>query len=173
MAYSPPNSFNPVTSTRDIVDHHHRSLSPIIHPQRILESIERERPAMGRANSWLADHIVGIAGTMAFFYFLLLGIASWSAWQSAFDRNKGFDPFPYAFLFFVLGGIMQSLFVPTMLVTSNRAAARERIKDEADHRAWTHLYEVNEEQIRILRALAAELLPASPTGTAGSDVVGE
>jgi hypothetical protein len=54
---------------------------------------------------------------------------------------------------------MQSLFVPTMLTASNRAAERDRIKDEADHRAWSHLYKVNEEQLRILRDLGARLMP--------------
>ena len=56
---------------------------------------------------------------------------------------------------------MQSLFVPTMLTASNRATLRDRIKDEADHRAWTHLYEVNDEQLTILHQLAQRLLADS------------
>ncbi|MGE5594932.1 MAG: DUF1003 domain-containing protein, partial [Hyphomicrobiales bacterium] len=153
MAYGDANTTP--DETRQLVDRLHLSVSPIVHPQRILQAVDRERPAFGRANEWLADHVVAIAGTMAFFHALWIIIAGWAAWQSAIEHNDGFDPFPYAFLFFVLGGIMQSLFVPTMLVTSNRAAARDRVKDEADHRAWSHLYEVNEEQLRLLRQLAA------------------
>jgi hypothetical protein len=49
-----------------------------------------------------------------------------------------------------------------MLTASNRATERDRIKDEADHRAWSHLYDVNDEQLQILRRLAAELLPRRP-----------
>jgi uncharacterized membrane protein len=131
----------------------HKEVSPLVHPQRIIESMRRERPPFGRFNGWLADHIVGIAGTMIFFYLLCLLLAGWSFWQSIMQRDSGFDPFPYSFLFFVLGGIMQSLFVPTMLTASNRSAERDQIKDEADHRAWSHLYDVNDEQLRILRAL--------------------
>ncbi len=115
--------------------------------------MRRERPLVGRLNGWLADHIVGLAGTMAFFYVLCLLLAGWSFWQSVLQHDSGFDPFPYAFLFFVLGGIMQSLFVPTMLTASNRSAERDQIKDEADHRAWSHLYDVNDEQLSILRKL--------------------
>ena len=136
------------------VDRLHKEPSPIVHPQRVLESMRKERPQISQINGWLADHIVGIAGTMAFFYFLCLILAAWVIWQSAIQHGKGFDPFPYAFLFFVLGGIMQSLFVPTMLTASNRTAERDQIKDEADHRAWSHLYEVNEEQLSLLRRLA-------------------
>jgi len=140
--------------TRLQVDRHHDPLQPIVHPQRIIDKTRAAQPRITRINGWLADHIVGLAGTMAFFYVLCLVLGAWTAWQSGLDRNKGFDPFPYAFLFFVLGGIMQSLFVPTMLTAANRTAERDRIKDEADHRAWSHLYDVNEEQLRILRALA-------------------
>ncbi|MGA2285318.1 MAG: DUF1003 domain-containing protein [Dehalococcoidia bacterium] len=131
----------------------HEDVSPLVHPQRIIEKMRRERPPLGRFNGWLADHIVGLAGTMIFFYFLCLILAGWSFWQTVLQHDSGFDPFPYAFLFFVLGGIMQSLFVPTMLTASNRSAERDQIKDEVDHRAWSHLYDVNDEQLSILRKL--------------------
>lgn len=126
----------------------------LLHPQEIIEQLRREKTGVQRFNGWLADHVVGLAGTMVFFYLLCVLIAAWAFWQPAIAGGKGFDPFPYAFLFFVLGGIMQSLFVPTMLTASNRAAERDRLKDEADHRAWAHLYEVNDEQLAILRRLA-------------------
>jgi hypothetical protein len=41
-----------------------------------------------------------------------------------------------------------------MLTASNRTAERDQVKDEADHRAWSHLYKVNEEQLSLLRQLA-------------------
>ncbi len=138
------------------VDLHHDQKEPIVHPQRIIGKMRAAEPRINRANGWLADHIVGLAGTMAFFYLLCLTLVAWTAWQSGIDRNKGFDPFPFAFLFFILGGVMQSLFVPTMLTAANRAAERDRIKDEADHRAWSHLYDVNDEQLRILRGFVEQ-----------------
>lgn len=150
--------YQAVDEVRRTIDRLHEDVSPLVHPQRILQKARAERPAIARFNGWLADHIVGLAGTMAFFYLLCVVMAAWAFWQSAVAHNKGFDPFPYAFLFFILGGIMQSLFVPTMLTASNRAAERDRIKDEADHRAWSHLYEVNDEQLQTLRALATQLL---------------
>jgi uncharacterized membrane protein len=145
------------------IDRLHKDVRPHVHPQRIIEEWRKEAPAFGRFNGWLADHIVGVAGTMLFFYFLGLLIAVWVLWQSAIQGDNGFDPFPYAFLFFVLGGIMQSLFVPTMLVTSNRSAMRDQIKDEADHRSWEHLYDVNNEQLEILRRLSERLLSGEAT----------
>lgn len=140
------------------------TVGPLVHPQHVIAALRQERPAFLRFNGWLADHIVGLAGTMVFFYFLCAVMGAWALWQSLFASNTGFDPFPYAFLFFVLGGIMQSLFVPTMLTASNRSAERDRIKDEADHRAWSHLYDVNDEQLLILRRLAAALIKEGVSG---------
>ena len=152
---------NPYRAPEEVastVDRLHKGVSPVVHPQHVLQRMRTEKPPFARFNGWLADHIVGIAGTMIFFYILCLLLGVWATWQSVIQHDSGFDPFPYAFLFFVLGGIMQSLFVPTMLVTSNRTAERDQIKDEADHRAMSHLYEVNDEQLAILHQLAERLL---------------
>lgn len=146
----------------EALERHHDPSLPVPHPQRILEAMERERSAVRRADSWLADHVVAVVGTMLFFHALWITIAAWALWQSALLGNKGFDPFPYAFLFFALGGIMQSLFVPTMLTASNRSEDRDRIKNEADHRTLTRLYEMNDEQLRLLKALAGEPRPQQP-----------
>jgi len=154
-------SVHPYRTQREIgalVDSLQKEVSPLVHPQLVLQGLRQRESSIHRANGWLADHIVGLAGTMAFFYFLCVLISGWSLWQGVIEHDKGFDPFPFAFLFFILGGIMQSLFVPTMLTASNRATLRDQIKDEADHRAWEHLYAVNDEQLAILRRLADRLL---------------
>lgn len=147
--------YRPPQEVRALVDRLHVGPAHLVHPQQVIQKMREERSSIGRFNGWLADHIVGLAGTMAFFYFLSALMATWAFWQAGLEHNRGFDPYPFSFLFFLLGGIMQSLFVPTMLTASNRAAERDRIKDEADHRAWAHLYAVNEEQLKILRQLAS------------------
>lgn len=151
---------HPYWTTQEVqalIERFHAGPTSLVHPQQVLAKMREERSRVGRFNGWLADHIVGMAGTMAFFYFLTILMAAWAFWQAGILHDRGFDPYPFSFLFFMLGGIMQSLFVPTMLTASNRATERDRIKDEADHRAWAHLYEVNEEQLRLLRLLAAML----------------
>jgi uncharacterized membrane protein len=139
--------------------------SAVVDPQDVLSRLRRELPKFEQFNGWLADHIVGYAGTMAFFYLLMITIGGWGIWQGAVLGNHGFDPYPFSFLFFILGGIMQSLFVPTSLTAANRAAMRDRLKDEADHRANEHLYEVNEEQLAILRELSVQLALLNGRGT--------
>jgi uncharacterized membrane protein len=134
----------------------------LVHPQQVLARLRAERSAFGRFNGWLADHIVGLAGTMGFFCVLALLMLGWAFWQSALLHDHGFDPYPYSCLFFILGGIMQSLFVPTMLTAQNRAGERDRIKDEADHRAWAHLYAVNDQQLALLERLVAQAASTPP-----------
>jgi len=141
----------------ELVARLHHGIPHLVQPQQILREARQERPAIGRFNGWLADHIVGLAGTMVFFYFLTIVMVGWAYWQVGLEHDHGFDPYPFSFLFFILGGIMQSLFVPTMLTAQNRASQRDRIKDEADHLAWTHLYTVNDEQLQVLRRLGTWL----------------
>ncbi len=167
MTHRRLSSYQPVGEIERLVDEFHRLETTLVHPQRIIEDVRASRPAFQRFNGWLADHIVGVAGTMVFFYFLCLLMSSWALWQAGIEGDKGFDPFPFSFLFFILGGIMQSLFVPTMLAASNRASERDRIKDEADHRAMQHLYEVNDEQLRLLRRLVDRLAPETQRPATG------
>lgn len=151
------NPYRTPEEVAELIARVHTGKAHLVHPQVVLRDLRRRRSAIGQFNGWLADHIVGLAGTMAFFYLLCGLMLGWGVWQSAIDHDHGFDPYPYSFLFFILGGVMQSLFVPTMLTASNRAAERDRVKDEADHLAWSHLYEVNDEQLQILRRMAAWL----------------
>ncbi|HKS92030.1 MAG TPA: DUF1003 domain-containing protein [Tepidiformaceae bacterium] len=159
----PLHPYHSPEQIKHMVDEMAPAAGPLVHPQQVIHALRSNRPAIARVNGWLADHIVGLAGTMAFFYFLAVLIGGWALWQSLFEHDTGFDAYPYSFLFFILGGIMQSLFVPTMLTASNRAAERDRIKDETDHRAWSHLYDVNDEQVRILRLLATRYLESQET----------
>ena len=159
MLKSAANPYRTPGEIKDMVDRH-SDLPPVVHPQRVIEGLRRELPAVGRLNAWLADHVVAVVGTMLFFYFLCALMAFWVTWQSGLQGDGGFDPFPYSFLFFLLGGVMQSLFVPTMLTTANRAALRDQIKDETDHRAWSHLYAVNERQLQLIELIARRGLGA-------------
>lgn len=155
---------HPFRSTDDVKEMVDRlaGTGPLVHPTRVLSGMRAERSNFQRFNGWLADHIVGLAGTMVFFYVLCIVMGAWAFWQSQIAGDTGFDPYPYSFLFFILGGIMQSLFVPTMLTASNRAAERDRVKDETDHRAWQHLYDVNDAQLEILQRMKTFLDAQGP-----------
>jgi len=40
-----------------VVDRLHAEVSPIVHPQQIIQKMRSEQPPVGRLNGWLADHI--------------------------------------------------------------------------------------------------------------------
>jgi uncharacterized membrane protein len=127
----------------------------VVHPLLAITHIRAQRSTFDRFSDRLADHIVAWAGTMAFFYILTLMLILWPAYQSVIGGNSSFDPYPYSFLFFILGGIMQSLFVPTVMVSQNRAAQRDAVKAEADHRTMVELVKINRDQLEILQRLDA------------------
>ncbi len=49
-----------------IVEALHKEISPLVHPQLIIQGLRREEASIERTNGWLADHIVGVSGTMGF-----------------------------------------------------------------------------------------------------------
>ena len=98
MASKHLHPYQPLDEVRRVVDRFHLPGTAIVHPQRIMEGMRAERSAFSRFNGVLADHIVGLAGTMLFFYFLCLLLGGWTLWQSGIEHNDGFDPFPFAFL---------------------------------------------------------------------------
>ena len=149
----------PDLQTSDLIDQVQIGPWHHVHPQAVIRALRDAEPAIVRLNGWLADHIVAYAGTMAFFWLLCLVLLAWPVYQNSLG-GRAWDPYPYQFLFFVLGGIMQSLFVPTVMVSQARAAQRDRIADEANHRAQAHLYEVNDDQLARIKAIqeAVEIL---------------
>jgi len=72
------NAYLPADDLKRMVDEFHKLETTLVHPQRIIEDMRASRPAFQRFNGWLADHIVGIAGTMVFFYFLCLLMSAWA-----------------------------------------------------------------------------------------------
>ena len=159
MTHKALHPYRTPAETAAIIDGLQKAASPLVHPQLILQGLRREQSSFSRANGWLADHIVGLAGTMLFFYFLCVLIGAWSFWQGIFEHDKGFDPVPIRI------SLLHTRRDNAVSVCANHAHSidpatlRDRITDEADHRAWTHLYEVNDEQLTILRQLAQRLLP--------------
>ena len=145
--------FHHPDTIREMIATHHDATKTVVHPGEIIQSQRDAQTGFARFNGFLADHIVGLAGTMVFFYVLSILLFVWPLYETYIAGTGAFDPYPYAFLFFILGGIMQSLFVPTVMVSQNRASERAAIKEEADHQSQTRLYDVNDEQLALLKEL--------------------
>jgi uncharacterized membrane protein len=57
-----------------------------------------------------------------------------------------FDPYPFAFLFFCLGGIMQSLLMPLIMTAQNQDARHAELRAEADY----HVNQASFDQLTVI-----------------------
>lgn len=85
-------------------------------------------------NDKIALRVSGIVGTMWFCYGLATIMFLWALLQQAILpglRIQAIDPFPFSFLFFCLGGVMQSLLMPMIMVEQNRQSRHAMQQSDA------------------------------------------
>lgn len=83
-----------------------------------------------RIACWVGGHI----GTMWFCYALALLMIAWAILQAMLGQAAP-DRYPYPFLFFCLGGIMQSLLMPLLMVKANLDARHSELLAEQSYAA--------------------------------------
>lgn len=126
-------------------------------------------------NDKIALRVSGIVGTMWFCYGLALVMFFWALLQQAILpglRIQAIDPYPFSFLFFCLGGIMQSLLMPMIMVEQNRQSRHAMQQADSTYNTDVKVYhdtetliaqnnkqfEVLEAQNKVLEAHYQELL---------------
>lgn len=102
--------------------------------------------------TWVADHV----GTMWFCYFLSLLMMGWSGFNILLGK-RAFDPYPFSFLFFCLGGIMQSLLMPLLMVSQNLGSRHSETRAELDYHvnqeSFARLEQIDNKIVTILERL--------------------
>jgi len=81
----------------------------------------------------LADRVAAIGGSWAFIGGFAVALALWMAWN-AWGQGRGlaFDPFPFIFLNLLLS-TLAAVQAPIIMMSQNRAAARDRASAEHDY----------------------------------------
>jgi uncharacterized membrane protein len=98
-----------------------------------------------------ADKVTGIVGSWRFIIFLVVLLLSWIITNTVLliEYESGpFDPYPFIFLNLVLGSLAV-IQAPIILMSQNREAQKDRIKNEYD-------YQINkkaEEEIKEIKEL--------------------
>lgn len=106
---------------------------------------------------FISDHV----GTMQFCYILAGLMFCWSVVQMfllPLGNLPRFDPYPFPFLFFCLGGIMQSLLMPLLMVANNLQSRHNELRAEAEFAIDQH----NQAQIDVLEAKINAILARLP-----------
>src|ERR1700730_8446711 len=82
-------------------------------------------------NKWLALLITNGVGNMWFFYFLIVFIGGWMLLSKV--GPLGFDPYPYALMLLIVGGIFQALAMGAIRVGQTVKTAASDARAETDH----------------------------------------
>lgn len=118
------------------------------HKPRNVNVIHRETLTV---NDHVALWVSRRVGTMWFCYALALIMTLWGGMNVALGKNA-VDPFPFSFLFFCLGGIMQSLLMPLIMVAQNLDAHHQELQAEESYQTTMKIYHDIEQIIHHLDA---------------------
>jgi uncharacterized membrane protein len=99
-------------------------------------------------NKWLALLITNGVGNMWFFYFLIAFIGGWMLLSKL--GALGFDPYPYALMLLIVGGIFQALAMVAIMVGQNVQAAASDARAETDHETLVAIHQLTAQSIEIL-----------------------
>ena len=78
-----------------------------------------------------ADKVADFVGSWRFVVYFLVGIGAWCLLNIIELMFRPFDPFPFAFLNFVLA-LVASLQAPLIMMSQNRAQIKDRLRAEQD-----------------------------------------
>jgi uncharacterized membrane protein len=101
-------------------------------------------------NKWLALLITNSVGNMWFFYFLMVFIGSWMVLSKL--GVLGFDPYPFALMLLIVGGIFQALAMVAIMVGQNVQAAASDARAETDHETLVAIHKLTAQSVEILES---------------------
>jgi uncharacterized membrane protein len=82
----------------------------------------------------LADRVAQVGGSWGFIIGFAVVLLTWMGWNVITQgRPLGFDPFPFIFLNLMLS-MLAAIQAPVIMMSQNRAAARDREAAEHDYR---------------------------------------
>jgi uncharacterized membrane protein len=99
-------------------------------------------------NKWLALLITNGVGNMWFFYVLIIFIGGWML-LSKLGPLK-FDPYPFALMLLIVGGIFQALAMVAIMVGQNVQTAASDARAETDHETLEAIHTLAAQSIQIL-----------------------
>jgi uncharacterized membrane protein len=99
-------------------------------------------------NKWLALLITKGVGNMWFFYFLIAFMGGWMLLSKL--GALAFDPYPFALMLLIVGGIFQALAMVAIMVGQNVQAAASDARAETDHETLEAIHKLTTQSVEIL-----------------------
>ena len=99
---------------------------------RIARNINEEEAARMTFADRAADAVAAFGGSWWFIIAAIFLLNCWIIFNSWLLRDEGFDPYPYILLSLVLN-MVTALQAPIIMMSQNRQAAKDRLRDDLDY----------------------------------------
>jgi len=163
-----------------------RAIARVLTTRSVARDVNSEFADTRTFGQRVSDRIAAFGGSWPFIGLAFLTLALWVVLNSVILARRGaaFDPYPYILLNLILS-MLAALQAPVIMMSQNRAAARDRLEAAHDYevnlkaeleiqslhekldmlreRDWAALVEMQQEQIQLLQRLLERA-----TGTGGS-----
>lgn len=125
--------------------------------QRVSRNVNEEQDKRLTLSDRAADLIAEFGGSWKFIIVTVLFLGGWMM-ANRILNPKGFDPYPYAFLLFLLS-ILQSFQAPFIMMSQNRQSGKDRLRADLDYQVNLKNEMALTEVLRRLDVLESERLP--------------
>ncbi|MCB9915591.1 MAG: DUF1003 domain-containing protein [Planctomycetes bacterium] len=145
------------------------------HHETLAADVEKQFESAASPGQRLADRVASVGGSWPFVASFLLFIVVWAVLNSVLLGRDVFDPYPFILLNLLLS-CLAAIQAPIIMMSQNRATARDRMQASEDfrvnlkseleiaslhekvdhllHSQWEHLVELQELQLDLLTELA-------------------
>lgn len=125
--------------------------------QRVSRNVNEEQEKRSTIGDRAADLIAEFGGSWKFISATAIFMTVWMALNILLNP-KGFDPYPYVFLLFILN-ILQAFQAPIIMMSQNRQGAKDRLRADLDYQVNLKNELALTEVLRRLDVLESERLP--------------
>lgn len=125
--------------------------------QRVSRNVNEEQDKRLTLSDRAADLIAEFGGSWKFVTVTVLFLGGWMLLNWIMNP-KGFDPYPYAFLLFILN-ILQAFQAPFIMMSQNRQSGKDRLRADLDFQVNLKNELSLTEVLRRLDVLESERLP--------------
>lgn len=125
--------------------------------QRVSRNVNEEQDKRLTISDRAADLIAEFGGSWIFILATALFMGLWMLMNRILNP-RGFDPYPYAFLLFILN-ILQAFQAPIIMMSQNRQGSKDRLRADLDYQVNLKNELALTEVLRRLDVLESERLP--------------
>lgn len=125
--------------------------------QRVSRNVNEEQEKRLTVSDRAADLIAEFGGSWKFIIVTVLFLGGWMVLNRIMNP-MGFDPYPYAFLLFILN-ILQAFQAPFIMMSQNRQSSKDRLRADLDFQVNLKNEISLTEVLRRLDVLESERLP--------------